>query len=132
MSVNDLRCDGCGCALAGPLGGPVRAGRLGVRFSYHPGTPAFRDDSGMLCEPCWEELSAWLGDGVVSACAVCRMALEEGRLVISRPGETRFWLLCRTHAVEFLNRLRTVEPKMDPATFAFPEAAEGRSGPALP
>jgi hypothetical protein len=25
--------------------------------------------------------------------------------------------MCKDHAVEFLNRLRTVEPKLDPATF---------------
>jgi hypothetical protein len=30
------------------------------------------------------------------------------------------WQLCRQHAAERLNLLRTVEPKFDPRTFRFP------------
>lgn len=122
MTVADLRCDRCGAALAGPVGLPSAEGRLGVRFAYHPGVPELKDDSGLMCEPCWAELAEWLGPPPRSmeACARCQAGLEGGTLIVSRPGEFVAWPLCRDDAVAFLNGLRTVEPKLDPATFAFP------------
>lgn len=131
MTVSDLRCDWCGYSLAGLAGAGTGPGRLGVRFTYHPGSPALRDNSGLLCSLCWDAALVWLGPSAVapqvepateaSVCSVCRDRLDEGRLVVTRTGQlTSYWLLCRAHAVEFLNRLRTVEPKLDPGTFSFP------------
>jgi hypothetical protein len=39
---------------------------------------------------------------------------------VSRPSGLESWQLCRRHAVEFLNRLRTVDPKLDAETFELP------------
>lgn len=122
MTVTDLRCDHCGKGLAGPEGLPGGAGRLGVRFTYHPGSPALKDDSGLMCEGCWAGVVTWLGApaGASSACARCGAGLDEGRLVVLRPGELLAWFLCRRCAVAFLNGLRTVTPKLDVDTFRFP------------
>lgn len=125
MTVADLLCDWCGSPLSGLEGAGIGSGRLGVRFTYHPGSPAFRDDSSLLCTACWEEASIWLGAPAAESgvCSVCGDRLEGGRLVVTRPGQLTSWLLCRLDAVEFLNRLRTVEPKLDPDTFSFPPLA---------
>jgi hypothetical protein len=49
---------------------------------------------------------------------VCAAAVEHSRsLHVHRAGDPIGWQMCKDHAVEFLNRLRTVEPKLDPATF---------------
>ena len=122
MTVSDLRCDWCASVLTGLEGSEAPAGRTGVRFTYHPGSPALKDDSNLLCKTCWETASAWLGAPAATpaACSICNDALGEGRLVVTRTGELTCWLLCRVHAVEFLNRLRTVEPKLDPGGFSFP------------
>lgn len=120
--MHDLRCDRCGAALAGPSGSAATHGRLGVRFTYHPGAPALKDDAGLMCEACWSEVLAWLGTpgGSGDRCTRCREALDDGRLVVLRQGELVSWSLCRTDAVGFLNGLRTVDPKLDDATFRFP------------
>ncbi len=122
MTVSDLLCDWCGSLLTGLEETGHGAGRLGVRFTYHPGSPSLRDDSGLLCTACWEAASTWLGapTSKPGACSVCEDLLAEGRLVITRTGQLSCWLRCRVHAVDFLNRLRTVEPKLDPVTFSFP------------
>jgi len=123
MTISDLRCDRCGSFLAGPGGVADGLGRRAVRFAYHPGSPHLKDDSGLVCESCWADMSGWLGAPTAKdACAVCASCLDEGRLVVYRPGELVAWPLCRSHAVEFLNALRTVEPKLDASTFAFPSS----------
>lgn len=122
MTVADLRCDRCGAPLAGPEGIEGASGRLGVRFTYHPGAPALKDDSGLVCRECWREVVEWLGApaGATERCVRCGDALHDGRLVLVRPGELLAWFLCRNDAVELLNGLRTVEPKLDAETFRFP------------
>ena len=121
MTIHDLRCDVCGCFLSGPA--------AGVRFAHHPGVPELRDDTGMACVACWQTLTQPLDTGAAGRCAACagpaprRQSLHV-RLV-SQPGT---WRLCARDAVAFLNALRTVEPKLDTATFRFP----ARSLPAGP
>ncbi len=144
MTISDLHCDQCGSFLVGP-GGPggdadgTEGGPGGdpasdrgagngspdpgaVRFVYHPGKPQLRDTSGLLCASCWDEVEAWLGtQRRPTRCSICGDAVERERsLHVHRFNEARVWRLCKTHAVEFLNRLRTVEPKLDAATFRFP------------
>jgi hypothetical protein len=116
MTISNLRCDICGGAVSGPGGG--------VRFVYHPGRAELRDSSGLLCGRCWDQTRGWLGEGrVPRSCAVCGEAVARQRSLHLHPfGEAAAWRLCLTHAVEFLNRLCTVEPKLDPATFRFPFA----------
>lgn len=41
-------------------------------------------------------------------------------LFLRRLDEQSGWQLCTAHAAELLNGLRTVEPKLDPATFRLP------------
>jgi hypothetical protein len=120
MTIRDLLCDVCGRAVPGPGGAGVPAGAGGVRFAYHPGNLRLRDDSGLVCERCWAE--CWRDTNPVrKQCAVCGQAVaHEGSLHIRRLDEPQTWQLCRSHAVRFLNRLRTVDPKLDPATFQFP------------
>lgn len=125
MTVHDLRCDFCSAALAGPDGISSSSSRGGVRFVYHPGSFEHRDDSGMACASCWAEVSAPMataGAGLTT-CALCGGDLQQGRLVVStlsNPETAPFWALCRLDGIAFLNRLRTVEPKLDPASFRFP------------
>ena len=118
MTVFDLCCDRCAAPLVGPAVAE-EAGPYGVGFTYHPGDPERRDDSGLLCAGCWSALRQWLGDGRGTGhCALCRAELEPARsLHVRRTGELLAWQLCADHAVAFLNSLRTVEPKLDPATF---------------
>ena len=120
MTIFDLLCDRCGRALVGPASDPDAAvGRLGVRFSYHPGSAEFADNSSMVCGGCWDEVAGWLGEKPAEAvCAVCATPVTSCLFIQS--GGLDVWRLCRDHAVEFLNSLRTVEPKLDPDTFAFP------------
>lgn len=121
MTISDLRCDRCGSPLTGLAGFPFAEGRLGVRFSYDPGIPALRDDAGLMCESCWAEVSSWMGSQLRGTrCSRCRAALDHGRLVVSLPGDLLAWSLCRSDAVEFLNGLRTVDPKLDAVLFEFP------------
>jgi hypothetical protein len=46
-------------------------------------------------------------------------------LVVSGGGDLAGWQLCTAHALDFLNSLRTVEPKLDPATFRLPVVPTG-------
>lgn len=145
MSVTDLRCDRCDRLLLGPgdpqIGVPGPGGLemaepaspaetsasetalTPVRFVYHPGDYRLRDDSGLLCAQCWTTAVEHMGGETRKAgsCAVCRVVLERGQsLHVLRSGDPVAWELCRVHAVEFLNALHTVEPKLDAATFTFP------------
>jgi len=126
VTITDLRCDLCGRPLAGPATGEGdgdTAGR-GIRFVYHPGSAELRDDAGLLCLTCWDETVTWLGTDPVlgrAPCARCSAPPDdEPRLHVSRLHDVRSWQLCRADAVEFLNRLRTVEPKLDVETFTLP------------
>lgn len=114
MTITDLHCDRCDRFISEP--------DAGVRFVYHPGRAQFRDSSGLLCARCWDELELWLGpDRPLRRCAVCREEVtREQSLHLHRVDDAQSWRLCAPHAVEFLNRLRTVEPKLDPVTFRFP------------
>ena len=132
MTINDLRCDVCGRMLTGlggstagpaaPATGSPRSGiRAGVRFVYHPGRPELRDASGLACTPCWEEAVRSFSHPVIGQCAACGTGVTRlGSLHLRCYDNPQAWRLCPPHAVEFLNRLRTVEPKLDPATFRFP------------
>lgn len=120
MTITDLRCDICGIAVPGPAGAGVPAGAGGVQFAYHPGDVRLRDQSGLLCERCWEHAFA---DATPSGqrCAICASPVTyAGSLHVRRLDTPDRRQLCRTHAIEFLNRLRTVQPKLDPATFQLP------------
>jgi hypothetical protein len=123
MTISNLRCDICGVLLPGLStefgGSPAR----GVRFSYHPGDPALRDDSGVLCGECWSAWTEPLGKPRARVCAACGTAVARtSSLHVRRSDSRETWQLCRTHAVDLLNRLRTVDPKLDPATFQLPLA----------
>lgn len=122
MTVFDLRCDRCGTFLAGPNededGGS--RGPFGVRFLYHPGDFLLKDDSGLACGACWSASRAWLGAQAKGRCSVCAVPVEHARsLHVHRAGDPISWQLCRTHAAEFLNGLRTVEPKLASAGLTF-------------
>jgi hypothetical protein len=118
LNIHDLRCDVCGCFLPGPA--------AGVRFVYHPGAPELRDDTGMACVACWGSLTKALDLTAARGCAACgepaprRQSLHVREF--SQPGS---WRLCARHAAGFLNSLRTVEPKLDPAAFRFPGPPDG-------
>lgn len=135
MTIFNLRCDRCGRGVAGPIADTPTAGglttgslkpdgpaepseHLGVRFLYHPGDFFLKDDAGMLCGACWSDVRAWLGtDFAEGRCAACGEAVEHARsLHLHRANDPYGWQLCKAHAVEFLNGLRTVEPKLTPET----------------
>lgn len=122
MTINDLRCDLCGRMLTG-LSSPAAPGSQGggVRFVYHPGKPELRDSSGLACERCWDAAVRPFGEPGGGRCAVCAITVSRlASLHLRRYDDPRSWRLCAPHAVDFLNRLRTVEPKLDPAAFRFP------------
>ena len=106
MTVFDVRCDRCGTELTRPTDA--------VRFLYHPGDVALKDDSGLLCRACWRAAMGWLGvDQPENHCSRCGTPVEPSRSVhILRSGDTAGWQLCPEHSVAFLNQLRTVEPKL--------------------
>jgi hypothetical protein len=126
MTITDLRCDHCGRPLAGPATGEDDRDTVGrgIRFVYHPGSAQLRDDSGLLCLPCWDETVTWMGTDPSlgpAPCPRCNAPPDnEPRLHMSRLHDLRSWQLCRSDAVAFLNRLRTVEPKLDLDTFTLP------------
>lgn len=118
MTVSDQRCDRCGRALVGPPADGIPEDRDAHRFLYHPGDFALRDDSGLLCRGCLEAWSGELGAAVKARCAICAETLtHEGGLYLYLGGSDKPWRLCAPHAADQLNTLRTVEPKLDPATF---------------
>lgn len=120
MTITDLRCDACGAFLTGPDGAGDVPGPHGVRFLYHPGDFFRKDDSGLLCGDCWAETTAWLGERAKGRCSACGAEVEHTRsLHVHRAGDPASWQLCREDAAAFLNRLRTVEPKLDPAGLTF-------------
>lgn len=124
MTMSDLLCDHCGKALVGPVGGGVGDGaHLGVRFAYHPGDRALADSTGLLCVTCWDDTETWLGSpDPEPRCTRCAVDLDRS-LFVKRVGGPVSWRLCDEHAVAFLNRLRTVQPKLDPETFRWPDQA---------
>lgn len=137
MTINDLRCDVCGRPLAGLAARPAApaypaatppgsAGNVeGVRFVYHPGRPEFRDTSGLACQACWDDAVREFASPAGGRCAACGTAVGRlDSLHLRRYDDPKSWRLCAPDAVSFLNRLRTVEPKLDPATFRFPFAAD--------
>jgi hypothetical protein len=133
MTMSDLRCDHCGRSLVGPAGGTVGVGdHLGVRFAYHPGDRALLDSTGLLCVTCWDETETWLGPADrAPRCARCAAGLDRS-LFVERVGEPVPWRLCDEHTVAFLNRLRTVEPKLDPQTFRWPDPTPEHGSPDTP
>jgi hypothetical protein len=113
MTVFDVRCDRCGIELSRPT--------EAVRFLYHPGDLVLKDDSGLLCRSCWRAALSWLGvEQPENACARCGTPVEQaGSVHVARSGEQEDWQLCAEHAVQFLNQLRTVEPKLTVDTLSF-------------
>lgn len=123
MTISDLLCDRCERVLALPPGfDGGTADKQAVRFSYHPGDPHLRDNSGLLCSACWGMLTArWDTGGERAGCARCAAPVTRfTSLHVKSSAENGSRQLCAAHAVEFLNALSTVEPKLDPATFRFP------------
>ena len=116
MTISDLRCDFCGRLIATPS--------EAVRFGYHPGAPQLGDNSGLACALCWADAVGGLGGpAALRSCAVCGEAVTRTRsLHLRRLDSHHTWRLCAGHAARFLNLLRTVEPKLDAATFRFPAA----------
>jgi hypothetical protein len=128
MTVADLRCDLCGVFLTGPagLGTP---GRGAVRFLYHPGNFLLKDDSGLMCDRCWSKTTEVLGTRITNRCCICGGEVEHARsLHLHESGDPLPWQFCPRDGVGFLNRLRTVEPKIDPETFLL-SGDWGRAGP---
>jgi hypothetical protein len=121
MTIHDLHCDFCGRLLAAPGGA--------VRFGYHPGSAQFRDNSGLGCEQCWAEATGRLDrSATAGCCAACGVAVTRTQsLHLRRLEGGHTWRLCADHAPQFLNLLRTVQPKLDPATFRFPAASRSRA-----
>ena len=132
MTISDLRCDMCDALLPGLIAGSRDRPARGVRFSYHPGDPALRDDSGVLCGACWS--TGRTGSDIPRArvCAVCGTPVARTSSLHLRRLDTReTWQLCAPHAADLLNRLRTVQPKFDRATFQLPlDRPEQRSSDA--
>ncbi len=125
--MTDLRCDHCECGL--PLPPDLALNdrrRASVRFSYHPGNPHLRDNSGLLCLACWNELAAgWDEAPIVDRCTRCGAVVSRFTSLHIRASETSGEVqLCASDAVDFLNALRTVDPKLDPETFRFPTERE--------
>ena len=121
MTISNLRCDVCNALLPGLIAEPRDDQGRGVRFSYHPGDPRMRDDSGLLCGTCWTEWAGWLGSPEPRICAVCKAPLARtSSLFVTKMLDRQTWQLCAPHAADLLNRLQTVEPKFDRSTFQLP------------
>lgn len=117
MSVGDLRCDLCGAFLARPAGLDT-SGRGAINFLYHPGDFLMKDDSGLMCESCWEQTTTALGERVQGLCCVCGVEVEHAHsLHLHEAGDPLPWQFCGRDGATFLNSLRTVQPKLDPETF---------------
>ena len=78
MTIFDLCCDRCGRAITGPAGGLLDSrDDRGVRFAYHPGDPAFADNSSLVCAACWSDIRSTLKTPPSTThCAVCDTAVE--------------------------------------------------------
>lgn len=121
MTIFDLRCDRCGTPLAGLVGGDGSGPNQAVRFRYHPGRKDLADDAGMLCRACWSNAVAWFGPPGADRCSRCGRELRyEPSLYVNEAGDSVGWRLCRDDALEFLNSLRTVEPKLEASSFVLP------------
>jgi hypothetical protein len=121
MTTSNSRCDVCNALLPGLMAGLRDSRAAGIRFSYHPGDPGMRDDSGVVCSTCWSTWVGPLGEPRARVCAVCGTPVtRKTSLHLSRVDTRETWQLCTPHAADLLNRLRTVEPKFDPATFELP------------
>lgn len=135
MSVSNARCDRCGLPVTGLLD-PENAdlpadssSRGGIRFSYHPGEISLRDDSGILCLSCWAEWTDPLGEATSFVCAACGKPLSREESLFLRPvGAKTAWQLCAPDAVDMLNQLETVQPKLDKETFHLPLRPPGETG----
>ncbi len=118
MTIFDLRCDRCGCVITGPSRPFEPGSHRGVRLAYHPGDESFTDNSTLVCVSCWSEIvssmSAHRGN---DECAACGISVESSLHI---QAGSDHWQLCTDHAVEFLNTLLTVEPKLDVETFVLP------------
>jgi hypothetical protein len=111
----------CNALLPGLIAGPGDNPARGIRFSYHPGDPRLRDDSGLLCGTCWSTWVGSLGEPKARVCAVCGTTVARtSSLHLCKLDTRETWQLCPPHAAGLLNRLCTVEPKFDPATFQLP------------
>lgn len=94
-----------------------------MRLSYHPGEASLRDDATLVCQACWDRLRARFGPPRHGVCAVCGEQVPwRASLHLRRWEQPEGWQLCRRHTVEWLNTLRTVEPKLDLDGFRFPTA----------
>lgn len=121
MTISDMRCDICPAWLSGLAGDGTVDPAGGVRFSYHPGDPGLRDDSGVLCQSCWQGWVDTLGTPRTRVCAICSTQVRRrASLYVRRLDWQSGWQLCTPHAAELLNTLRTVDTKFDPATFRLP------------
>lgn len=121
MTLSDMRCDVCAVRLSGLADGEVAQATAGVRFSYHPGDPGMRDDSGVLCVGCWRRWTARLDTPRARVCAICGAPVRRrASLFVRRTDAAQSWQLCTPHAADLLNVLRTVDPKLDRATFRLP------------
>ncbi len=129
MTISNLRCDVCDVLLAGLIDDASEDVTRGVRFSYHPGDPNMRDESGLLCGTCWAAWTDRFGEPAARICAMCRTPVSRTTSLHVRRVDTReTWQLCTPHAAELLNRLSTVQPKLDPKTFQLPlEHSHARS-----
>ena len=117
MTISNMSCDICGRFIAGPA--------AGIRFVYHPGAAELRDDSGLTCVACWEEIESHVDLSANGRCAACDEPVPWRRsLHVRRADVPGSWRLCARHAVDFLNSLTTVQPKLDTATFRFPGAGQ--------
>lgn len=122
MTITDMHCDICGVLLSGLADRTEDAPLAGVRFSYHPGDPRMRDDSGVVCRGCWQDWTEPLREAGARRCATCGAAVRRTGSLHLRRMDTAGggWQLCPPHAAHALNALRTVQPKLDPAHFRLP------------
>lgn len=123
MTISNLRCDLCDGPVPGLIATAGDSPHSGVRFSYHPGDPRLRDDSGVVCRTCWAAWVRRLGEPSPRVCAICGSPVAGVASLHLRNLDTReTWQLCAPHAADLLNGLTTVDPKLDPATFRLPLA----------